>query len=169
MRIIIIVILIIGIYGILGKDECAQNLTIILYRKNSFIDELSGFDIILGTNTISLGMVLILFAFIIYLYGRRKDKCAKCYRALVCLIIFFLILFVLAFIVLFFFSFIITSSVYSSYKMWKREVTNCISPILYIAFAYLTIQYIILGLIVIASIALCIIACAVTVFYPSDS
>ena len=162
------IILIIGIYGILGKDKCAQNIAIILKRNfiTPSIGEVSGFDITLGVDMIFFGMVLILFAFIVCLFGWREDKCAKCYRALVGLIIFFLIPFVLAFIVLIFYSFI-TTRIYSSYNMWKREVINCISPVFYIAFAYLTIQYIILGLIVIAFIALCVIAFAVGVFYPN--
>ena len=155
----------IGIYGILGKDECTQNLTVIFTKR--LVDSFSAFDVILGADIIFLGIILILFMFIICFYNFREDKCANCYRALVCLIIIFLILFVITSLVLVPYAFGITRPIYVLYNIWKREFINCSSPVLYIAFVYLTIQYTAFVLIVIGVIAGFIIKHSINIFCPS--
>ena len=153
----------IGIYGILGEDKCTQNLTVIF--KKPFIDTVSAFDIILGADAIFLGMILILFIFIACFY---EETCTNFYRALVCLIIFFITLFVLTSLVTICFAFGMTRAIYVLYNIWKREFINCSSPIFYIAFVYLTIQYVTLALIMIGCIAGFVIKWSIRVFYPSS-
>ena len=109
----------IGIYGILGKNECTQNLTVIFTKP--LVDSVSAFDITLGADLVFLGTILILFMFIICFYKFREDKWANCYRALVCLIIIFLILFVVTSLVLVLYAFGITRLIYILHNIYMEK------------------------------------------------
>ena len=112
-------------------------------------------------------MILILFVFVTCFNGEDINY-TNCYRLLVCLIIFFIVLFVLTSIIVFCFGFAMSQLLYGLYNIWKRESISCSSPVFYIAFAYLTIQYSAIGLIVVGVVAGIIIKCSIRVFYPSS-
>ena len=155
----------IGIYGIQGEDMCTQNLTVML--KKPITDTVSVFDITLGADAIFLGMILILFVFVTCFNGHCEDY-TNCYRLLVSLIIFFIVLFVLTSFVVFCFGFAMSWLIYPLYNIWKREFIGCSSPVFYIAFAYLTIQYSAIGLIMVGVVVGFIIKCSIHLFYPSS-
>ena len=129
---------VIGVYGIQGKDKCAHTLSIIF--KKPFIDTISGFDIVVGTDIFFFG-ILILFT--PFMFAAGLERAFEVMGAIWSFIT----------IVLLIYSFYMTKPIYGSYNSWKREIINCSSPIFYTAFAYLTIQYTVIGLLIIGCLA----------------
>ena len=140
-----------GVYGVQGKDKCTHTLSITF--KKPFIDTISAFNIILGTDIFFFGMITLVLLFIMpavgFCYGDDHYN-KKLDRALevMCAVPAFITVVVLAY------GLYLTKPIYDSYNSWKRETINCSSPVFYTAFAYVTLQYTVIGLIMIGLICI---------------
>ena len=131
-----------------------------------YLVEFGRFDITLGLTTILLAFA-ILFS-LLTIYCDNQNLCEVYLRRVIISIDAFLILFFcLAALATFFFSWHLSTEVYRSYPLLKASASHCTSPVYYITFVYITLQYSAIGLVILLCVILFVVGILVFKLCPS--